>query len=307
MQHDRNDRDDADDSTQVTSDENEKKAFVASVFRDVWQDFYVWEQAHCAAAIQKILQTHEPEPTVEEKVVPAASSSTSQTPVTALQYTENWPNAKRDLVQSDVHLVFTASERGSDDKVADVLQWNISVCPSVRAPEVAPGPRYEFCKHSQRRVHVGDDPDELRFFPHVDDKEFDREGYEKEHKSLGWQSATPSPDRAYSLLLRLPIECDGNIPVEIILLETTTRLNSYHDIPPEDVDNLGTLPARLAPLDDSVELLSKLRERYADPRFSGHSNTLFAGTFCNGRCSRTNTQRFRVSPKHRRRPTRWPA
>ncbi|KAI5121113.1 hypothetical protein M0805_002786 [Coniferiporia weirii] len=94
----------------------------------------------------------------------------------------------------------------------------------VKAPKLEPTSSYESCAPMSRNSFVGDDPDELRFLPFPYDPKFNLIGYQSHYRSFEWQHRTLNPD------------------LETIILETVTRLNSYHEIPLEVIRKTRVLP-----------------------------------------------------------------
>lgn len=162
------------------------RSLIISVFRDVWEDFYDWEHEHCSILIhsnfakrpsQNFMNKDSP---VNMSRPPAQSSS------------RTWEgNGFEHQMWSDSYEVTVFSADGRETKTT--LQETV-LYPTTSAESARPYPRYEFCTPSERSQVVGDDPQAMKFFPLVDNANFDYKKYADAHDSFSWQGRRDDAD-----------------------------------------------------------------------------------------------------------------
>lgn len=138
------------------------KSLVVSVYRDVWNEFYDWEQDHSESMLRSL----------------AAKVSLSSEP-------------EADLTSGDlVGINSLVKDWDAQNKIHFHGKHELE----IQAPSLSPCPEYESCLATGRPIHRGDDSDDLDFVPFPGDATFDLEEYEDLYKSLAWQKFRRDPD-----------------------------------------------------------------------------------------------------------------
>lgn len=145
-----------------TNSDSTIKPLVVSVYRDVWNEFYDWEQEHSKSMLKSLEAKGSVNPEKE-------AGMTSGNVVGLSSLIEEW-----------------------DTKDKSQFHWNHEL--EIQAPSLSPCPEYESCLATGRPIHRGDDSDDLDFVPFPGDTTFNLEEYEDLYKSLAWQKSRRDPD-----------------------------------------------------------------------------------------------------------------
>lgn len=138
------------------------RLLVVSVYRDVWNEFYDWEQDHSKSMLRAL----------------AAKVPMSSGPETDMNC--------GDLVGIDSLI----EDWDAQNKYRFLGNHELE----IQAPSLSPCPEYESCLATGRPIHRGDDSDDLDFVPFPGDPTFDLEDYEDLYKSFAWQTSRRDPD-----------------------------------------------------------------------------------------------------------------
>lgn len=150
------------------------KALVYSVYRDVWKDFYDWEQRYC----HKVLRILNPKMSTIADMPAEYTLSDSLNSIT-------FQTKHLDLEIEGSKSVYTHVKEYNDDSSTEYQE----ISKQFTAPFLEPIPSYESCSPTNRSIFVGDDSDELPFMPFSDDPSFNILSYSDQYKSFAWDKA----------------------------------------------------------------------------------------------------------------------
>lgn len=155
-------------------DELSTKTRVESTYRQVWDEFYDWEQADCAYHIKTLDRTQEPD---------------------SLQEYLNDDEIEDDVIRINYFGNFCLRTAGSDDCLVTLKSGQKQTLTTdtflVESPTpVIPTPIYESCSPTlinigPRRLQVHHD-ETLGFFPLIEDQTFNQQEYADFFKFLAW-------------------------------------------------------------------------------------------------------------------------
>ncbi|KDQ53748.1 hypothetical protein JAAARDRAFT_161438 [Jaapia argillacea MUCL 33604] len=216
---------------------NECSELIQAVLRQVWEEFYAWEQPASRTAINSLLRnpakhtegtTTPPPLDLDNEVLSAFSEWSLDSHPETLQFID-YPEA-------------------------DSITTHIPTY-TIELPVFQSHDAYEGSAPLSRNIHVGDDPDNMPFLPFADDPSFDFIDHQTAYKYLSWQDL-PDPD------------------LQVIVMETIHRLHTTYNLSLEQIESTGTLPISLFPTINSPGLLhmSKLRDWPAWPQLTLNSN-----------------------------------
>ncbi|KAL5514251.1 hypothetical protein ACEPAG_2339 [Sanghuangporus baumii] len=175
-------------------------SLIISIYHDVWNEFYVWEQGYCASEIHSL----------QRDVNKAESLDSELTDIVSPQ--SFFSNAS--VSPDSLHLEYPSEKVERRDDAAALVDYKMV---HLKAPKLNPTPCYESCSPISTSVFAGDDPDDMSFVP-FPGSNFDSTGYRNHHERFAWENERLGPD----------IE-------EKIILESIRRLSNYHDIPLEHI------------------------------------------------------------------------
>lgn len=169
---------DSDDSGDI---QFEKYLTASKVCRDLWTEFYNWEQAFCRQTLEGLAKLG-----VRPRSLPHEKHTTS---IYGLPFLS--PSSDQD--------VFSYEDISPDSTVT--IKFTLSPNPKiVETKSLEPSAGYTACTPTSTNIILKDDPTSLPFAPYADDPLFDLDNY----LSLGdwrfaWQYDLSDPDRKYSL------------------------------------------------------------------------------------------------------------
>lgn len=167
---------------------NNRKAFAKQVtqkmFKEVWDEFYTWEEEYCKQALASLAPTS------------GASSSGSQTTATNTTpptVTKVSPVKATNGKQSKQGYQFIEFSGGAfSEKPAVFVRQNPV---TYRCRTTGPSPPYEACTYSRKNLYYADDVcDKLPFMPFSDSTDFPAAEYLKYYDRIGWD-IPKDPDR----------------------------------------------------------------------------------------------------------------
>lgn len=155
-----------------------------TVFRDVWNNFYDWENAYCQGVINSLSQ-------------PSGAARGS-----CDFFRSADSSAEKPMTQSTNKL--HAPQKSSEVQVTEVTCWDhrrrSSMSPTritadvVSIPEFSPYLEYESVTPTSRSIFQGDDDDSMAFIPYPEDPTFDFFDHTYEYKTFSWQDKFHDPD-----------------------------------------------------------------------------------------------------------------
>lgn len=154
-----------------------------TVFRDVWDNFYDWENAYCQAAINSLSQQ------------PNAICRASRSII---------PNTK-ELTTQSIHTLHASPKPSEEGQVTeltcrDYRGESFIVSPTMITADVVsvleffPYPEYESVTPASRSIFHGDDAEAMPFIPYPEDPTFDFFDHTFEYKTFAWQEGFQDPD-----------------------------------------------------------------------------------------------------------------
>ncbi|OCH87565.1 SET domain-containing protein [Obba rivulosa] len=194
---------------------------VRATYREVWREFYKWEQEDSRRALASL-----PAQRASERVGRAAPSHL-RVP------SANPADWERAAARPDVGGVSAVADASFTLEVhsfgADGAPTVETLVPTVYQVTDALGacPPYESCAPIDVNIFHGDDPEEMAFVPMADDDTFPRGAFLEQHESLAWQAPRFDPNQ------------------NAIILETAYRLHYERGISLAHVDETGVLPCML--------------------------------------------------------------
>ncbi|OCB85032.1 SET-domain-containing protein [Sanghuangporus baumii] len=178
-------------------------SLITSVYNDVWDEFYAWEQDYCASEIHSlqsdITKTDASGESLESESTDIVSPQSFFTNIPASPDSLHWENPSEKVERRD--------------EAAALVDYKMV---HLKAPKLNPTPCYESCSSMSTSVFAGDDSDDMPFVP-FPGSNFDFAGYRNHHERFAWEKERLDPDK------------------ETIILESIRRLNNYHDIPLEHI------------------------------------------------------------------------
>jgi hypothetical protein len=135
-------------------------ALVQTVFREVWNEFYVWEQKHCREAISSLAGR-----------IPTNKSRGSIV----------------ETLNKNIELI-------NDSKVRREPEDSTIIAPKLDLP---PYPTYEACTPVSGNIWKGDDSPHMPFVPCADEPDFDQIEHSMAYENFAWQNGNRDPDRQY--------------------------------------------------------------------------------------------------------------
>ena len=169
-------------------DEAEIRSLVIGVYRDVWNEFYAWEQKYSKSALESL----------EPKKPLASSSSESQDDHPELI---DLASVVKDWKPFDESRLTWSKETGFVTFQGQRWEVMSSLELEIDAPDLSPCPKYEACTPAPRPILHGDDPPSLDFVPFPDEDGFNFEDFQEHYDSFAWQQGHEDPDRMLSLII----------------------------------------------------------------------------------------------------------
>ncbi|KAI0367137.1 SET domain-containing protein [Pilatotrama ljubarskyi] len=187
----------------------DSKALALSCFREIWQEYYLWEPEYCARKLSGLSVTQPSRPRDVASVV-IEDADDGYPPNTGREKPDNTSALKLYRLTDDACDFSTVA-----------LQTDVLLDP----PEAYPV--YESCTPVTQNILHGDDPNYMPFLPHADDSGFNHEDHALEYKGLAWQENYRDSDTLE------------------ITLETARRLHSRYRLPVSEIDETEVLPLAL--------------------------------------------------------------
>ena len=159
---------------------NLNKPLVISVYEEVWNEFYEWEQQYSKIML-KSLQVDYSEPENELWVYPIEKSIAAHT------FMDGWDQKPTSIRHSENITIKTTN------RLADSLKLNFDM-PCIIAETAEPSSHYEMLTPILSNFFYGDDPDYMPFNPFPEDEDFDIENYSMEYGNLAWGVDVLDPD-----------------------------------------------------------------------------------------------------------------
>ena len=165
------------------ADRRDTRSLIESVYREVWNEFYAWEQPYSARVIASLAGTSD-----RQKVLDVTSRADSESLCDLVVDPQTRP--------SEPIVVETYNEDGS---------VTVTEVPCEELPiydDMAPHPSYDHCTPMIHSVSFSAEerPDLIAFIPYADDPEFPLEEYAQEFAEFAWQDDSHEfrdPDREY--------------------------------------------------------------------------------------------------------------
>ncbi|ETW75672.1 hypothetical protein HETIRDRAFT_422355 [Heterobasidion irregulare TC 32-1] len=186
------------------------RSLIESVYREVWNEFYAWEQPYSARVIASLAGTSD-----RRKVLDVTSQAGSESLCDLVVDPQTRP--------SEPIVVETYNEDGS---------VTVTEVPCEELPiydDMTPHPSYDHCTPMIHSVSFSAEerPDLMAFIPYADDPEFPLEEYAQEFAEFAWQDNSREfrdPDH------------------EVIQAEALQRLHIDHGVSLEEIDRHDILP-----------------------------------------------------------------
>jgi hypothetical protein len=173
---------DSDDSEDI---QIEKYLTGSKIYRDLWAEFYSWEQVFCQQTLEGLSKAPAG---VHSGSLPHSRTSIYEIPVISSSSEEDF---------------FTYEDISLDSTVA--VKYTFSPNPKiVETQNLDPSAGYTACTAISTNMILKDDPHSLPFAPYADDPLFDLEDYLYRVDQFTWQCDLHDPDRKYSLF---PLHC----------------------------------------------------------------------------------------------------
>ncbi|KAI0070648.1 SET domain-containing protein [Panus rudis PR-1116 ss-1] len=188
---------------------------VKTVFRQVWDEFYKWEQGYCSTTLDGLKCNLRDAPARQhmDRLPPIHDSSDMEIDVEG--------EVTDDQDCTDSFLVYDFENDLGD---VDPVQLRAT---SFECEAIEPCPAYESCTPAPSNIWRGDDPSEMTFMPLADEPSFKFTKYAKKHDFFAWQSSCDEPDE------------------KRIAVETAYRLYHQHGMSLEDIEGTGVLRQHL--------------------------------------------------------------
>ncbi|KAL5498573.1 hypothetical protein ACEPAH_1927 [Sanghuangporus vaninii] len=187
-------------------EENEAvTSLITSVYHDVWDEFYAWEQGYCASEIHSLQRD------ITKTDLDASGEYLESEPTDIVTPQSFFSSAS--VSPDSLHWEYPSEKVEHRDDAVALIDYKMV---HLKAPKLKPTPCYESCSPMSTSVFAGDDPDDMPFVP-FPGSNFDFAGYRNHHERVAWENERLDPDK------------------ETIILESIRRLNDYHDIPLEHI------------------------------------------------------------------------
>lgn len=169
-----------------SSSKSDDVAGVLSTYRDVWNDFYEWEQEESRRLIKSLCRP-KPDANTVVKGKGKSNALADEDAITPHSLTRNWTD------KSSLQTIYSTDEVTSIHEQLVDIEFP-EIC--IEAPPMTPSPVYEACAPIARNMFTGDDPENLAFFPYAaNDKQFNLADYLSQYDSFAWQKRNIDPDR----------------------------------------------------------------------------------------------------------------
>ena len=165
---------DSDDSDDI---QIEKYLTGSKIYRDLWTEFYSWEQVFCRQTIMG-LSKHQ----ADVRSSPPNGTPIYELPVVSSSSEQDFFTYEDISPDSSLTIKFTLSP---DPKIVEIQ--NLDACAG-----------YTACIPISMNLIMKDDPAFLPFAPHADDPLFDLDDYLSYVGWFTWQCDLHDPDRKYS-------------------------------------------------------------------------------------------------------------
>jgi histone-lysine N-methyltransferase EZH2 len=223
---------DSDDSEDI---QIEKYLTGSKIYRDLWAEFYTWEQVFC----QQTLEGLSKPPVGVRPRSPSHGTSICDLPTVFSSSEEEDSFTFEDIsLDSTVTLKFTLSP---NPKIVETRNWDAIAT-------------YTACTPISTNTILKEDPTCLHFAPYADDPLFNLNKYlaRPEIGWFDWQYDLHDPDRKYILS---PFHCSAKqtlpffyVPfllklVEMIQLEAVRRLRHGSGFDEDEINSLGIFPS----------------------------------------------------------------
>lgn len=151
------------------------------VYRDLWTEFYNWEQVFCRQTLERQLS----KPGVRPRSLPHEKRT-----ISSYEIPVNLSSSEQDF--------FTYEDISPDSTVT--IKFTLSPNPKiVETNNLEPSPGYTACTAASTNIILKEDPNSLPFAPHADDPLFDLDDYLTHVGWFIWQYDMNDPDRKSNL------------------------------------------------------------------------------------------------------------
>lgn len=206
------------------------KERVLAVYRDVWDEFYNWEQVECTDKIKELLSSGSPDSKHHQDLEPCEVDTEADTSISSSSYS-----------------IMIHDENGA------VSCTRVSAETLPLNPSIDPHPRYQMCTPISRSIFweqdALDEEQSVRFFPYADEDRWNIVEYLDEFESsplLVWDDMT-DPDRerkflnvVHNIYNSLTIH---TYPDDMIHLQAVTiLLRGRNPLSLEDIETVKVFP-----------------------------------------------------------------
>ena len=153
---------------------------VRSVYQEVWNEFYEWEQEYARDAIRSL----QCEATLE--LLDESNEQHRNGICSPHSITKSWV-----ISPDSINWDYPDETVTFYEEATDMIEYKI---PHLRAPKMDPFPSYECPAPSSSNIFVGDDSDSMPFVPFPDEKSFQFEVYYNHYGYFAWQKKRMDPD-----------------------------------------------------------------------------------------------------------------
>lgn len=154
----------------------EKFLTCSRIYRDLWTEFYNWEQVFCQQTLEGLSK---PQAGVHPRSLPHDATSIYELPVVSSSSEEDF------FTYEDISLDSTVSAK-----------FTLSPNPKIiETQNMEPSAGYTACTAISTNTILKDDPASLSFIPHADDPLFDLRDYLSHVGWFTWQYDLNDPDR----------------------------------------------------------------------------------------------------------------
>ena len=164
---------DSDDSEDI---QIEKFLTGSKLYRDLWTEFYSWEQAFCQETLKNL--SKKPQAGVHPRSLPHDGNSIYELPV---------------VLSSSEEDFFTYEDISLDSTMT--ANFTLSPNPIIETQNMEPSAGYTACTAISMNTILKDDPATLSFAPHADDPLFELNDYLSNFGWFTWQYDLHDPDR----------------------------------------------------------------------------------------------------------------
>lgn len=164
---------DSDDSEDI---QIQKYVTGSRIYRDLWAEFYSWEQVFCQQTLEGLSK---PQAGVPPRSLPHDGTSIYELPA---------------VLSSSEEDLFTYEDISLDSTVTD--KFTLSANPKIiETHNLEPSAAYTTCTAVSTNIFLADDPTSLSFAPHADDPHFKLDEYLSLVGWFTWQYDLNDPDR----------------------------------------------------------------------------------------------------------------